>query len=95
MTSELLSIKLHHKKSASIIISAYYRPPNCASVESTKCVADELHNICINHPNCEFWVSEDFNPPDIDWSNPTTKSYQYHKCMSLEFLKLPFYCDLE
>ena len=32
---------------------------------------------------------------DIDWRNLTIKSYQYSKGMSLYFLKLPFYCDLE
>ena len=53
ITSVLLSIKLY-KKSASIIISAYYRPTNCASVESAKCVVNELHDIRINHPNREF-----------------------------------------
>ena len=95
ITSELLSMKLHHEKSASIIISAFYRPPNCASAESAKCVINELHNIRIIHPNCEFWVSGDFNLPDIDWSNHTIKSYQHPKSMSLEFLKLPFYCNLE
>ena len=66
-TSELLSIKLHHTKSVSIIISAFYRPPNCASAESARCVVDdELHDVRVNHPNCEFWVSGDFNLPYID-----------------------------
>ena len=95
ITSELLSIKLHLNKSASIIIPAFYHPSNCASAKSVKCVVDELHNIRINHPNCEFWASGDFNLPDIDWSNHTMKSYQYPKSMSLEVLKLPFYCHLE
>ena len=95
ITSKLLSIKLHHKKSASIIISDFYRLPNCASAQSAKCVADELHNIRINHPNCEFWFSGDLNLTDIDWSNLTIKLYQYPKSMSLEFLKSPFYCDQE
>ena len=83
ITSDLLFIELHHKKSASIITSAFYRPPNCAPAESAKCAVDELHNIRINHPNCEFCVSGDINLPDIDWSNPTIKSYQYSKSMSL------------
>ena len=48
ITSEFIYIKLHHKKSASIIISAFYRPPNCASAESAKCVIDELHDVRIN-----------------------------------------------
>ena len=96
MTSELLSIKFHLRKSASTMISAFYRPTNCVSAESVKCVDDdELHSIRINNPNCEFWVSGDFNLPDIDWSNHTIKSYQHPKSMSLEFLNLPFCCDLE
>ena len=95
ITSELLSIKLHHQRSASIIITAFNRPPNCVSAESAKYVVDELPNIRINHPNCEFWVSGDFNLPDIDWSKPTIKSYQHPKSMSLELPKLPFYCELE
>ena len=95
ITSELLSIRLHHKKSASIIISACYRPPSCLSAESARCVVDELHGIRINLPNSEFWLSGDFKLPDIDWSNHTIKSYRYPKSMSLEFLKLPFYCHLE
>ena len=94
ITSELLSIKLHHRKSASII-SACYRPPNCLPAESARCVVDELHGIRINLPSTEFWLSEDCNLPDIDWSNHTIKSYQYPKSMSFEFLNLPFYCDLE
>ena len=57
ITSELLFIKLHHIKSALIIISSIYRAPNCASAESAKCVVDELHNIHINYPNCEFSFS--------------------------------------
>ena len=57
ITSEMLSLKLHHIKSASIIIYAFYCPPNCASAESARCVVDELHNIRINQPSCEFWVS--------------------------------------
>ena len=71
------------QKSASIIISAFYRPPIWASAESAKCVVDELHDIRINHPICEFWVSGDFNLPDIDWSNHTIKYCQYPKSMSL------------
>ena len=71
ITSELLSIKLHHIKLTSIIISAFYCPPNCASTESAKCVVDEQHNIRINHPNCKFLVSGDLNLPDIDWNKPT------------------------
>ena len=93
ITSELLSIKLHHIKSAAII-SAFYRPPNCICTVC-KCVVDELNKIRINHRNCDFWVSGDFNLPDIDWSNLSTESYQYLKSMSIEFLNLPFYCDLE
>ena len=93
--SELLSIALHHIISASNIMSAFYRPQNCASAESAKCVVDELHNICVNHLNCEFWASGDFNLPDDDWNNYAIKSYQYFISMCLEFLKLPFYCDLE
>ena len=65
ITIELLSMKLHHIKSVTIIIFASYRPPNCASAESVKCVVDELHRISIYHPNCEFWVSVDFNLSDI------------------------------
>ena len=81
--------------SSSIILSAFYRPPNCASNECAKCVVDELHKIRINHPNCDFWISGNFNLPDIDWSSPTIKSHQYPKSMSQEFHKLPLYCDLE
>ena len=51
ITSESLSTKLHHIKSASIIISAFYRPPNSASAESVKCVVNELLIIRIDHPN--------------------------------------------
>ena len=57
ITSESLSIRLHHGRSASTMISAFYRPPNCASALSAKCIVDELHNIRINHPNSEFGVS--------------------------------------
>ena len=93
ITNELLSINLHHEKSFSIIIAAFYRPPNCVSAESVKCVVvDELHDIRINHPNCEFRVSGDLNLPDIDWSNKK-KYYQYPMSMSLEFPKIPFYYD--
>ena len=95
IASELLSIKLHHKKSASTMISAFYRPPNSASAESAKCVVDEQHDIRINHPSCEFKVSGDFNLPYNDWNNYTIKSYQYLISICLEFHKLPFYCDLE
>ena len=66
ITSELLSIKVHHGRSASIIIPAFYRPPNCASAEFTKCVVYELHDIRVNHPNCQLWVSGYINLPDID-----------------------------
>ena len=66
ITSKLLSIKLHHIKSASIIIPAFYCPPNCASAELTRCFVDERHDIRVNHPNCELLVSGDFNLPDID-----------------------------
>ena len=95
ITSMFLSIRLHHKKSDLIIISAFCRPANCASTESAKCVVDELSDIRIDQPTCEFRVSGDFRLPDIDYSNLTIQCYQYSKCMCMEFLKLPFYCDLE
>ena len=91
ITSELLSIELHHKKSASIIIPAFYRPLNCASAEFTKCVVYELHIIYINHPNCQLWVYRYFNLPELSYNQILPISL---KCV-LEFLKLPFYCDLE
>ena len=91
-TSELLSIGLHHKKSASIILSTFYRPPNYASAEYAKCVFDQQHYIRNDHQTVN---SGDINLPDIDWSNRRIKSYQYPKSMSLEFLELPRVCDLE
>ena len=41
ITSDLLSIKLHDIKSASII-SAFYRPPNCAYAVSARCVVNKI-----------------------------------------------------
>ena len=70
--SKLVSIcKITLKKSVSIIISAFHHPPNCASNVSAKCVVDELSSICMLIIQTEFWVSGDFNLPDIDWSNLT------------------------
>ena len=51
--------------------------------------------LAINQPHCEFWVSGDFNLPDINWNNPIIKSLKYPKSICHEFHKLPFYCDLE
>ena len=74
ITSELLSIKLHQIKSATIIISASYCPLSCASTESARCVVEELHDICINHPIHEVLICGDFYLPGIDWNNLKCKN---------------------
>ena len=92
---ELICVKVRINRSRSIIIAAFYRPPNEVSPEHAQGVIDELTRLRQEYGKCEFWVGGDFNLPDIDWPALATTSNQYPAAMSNIYLSLPGQCGVE
>ena len=63
---ELICVKVRVNRSKSIIIAAFYRPPNEVSPEHAQGAIDELTRLRQEYSKCEFRVGGDFNLPDID-----------------------------
>ena len=93
--SELISVKVRINRSKSIIVAAFYRPPNESTTEHAQTVLDELARLRQEHSKCEFWIGGDFNLSDIDWPTLAIKSNQYPAAMSSIYLNIPGQCGVE
>lgn len=73
------------KKNQPIICIAGYRPTNDNQVYLANlctCISDVVRSF----PSAIFWVSGDFNLPDIDWESESITSNQYPKLLNENFL---------
>ena len=93
--SELISVKVRINRSKSIIVAAFYRPPNESTTEHAQTVLDELARLRQEHSKSEFWIGGDFNLPNIDWQTLAVKSNQYPAAMSSIYLNIPGQCGVE
>ncbi|XP_061188846.1 uncharacterized protein LOC133197022 [Saccostrea echinata] len=92
---ELLCVRLQVNKKKSIIIGAYYRPPNITCENNAFLAVAEMSKVRSDHPKCDFWMAGDFNHPDINWSTQSIISHQYPSKMSTEYLNIPGDCGVE
>ncbi|XP_061174900.1 uncharacterized protein LOC133184046 [Saccostrea echinata] len=92
---ELLCVRLHVNKKKSIIIGAYYRPPNITCENNARLAVAEMSKVRSDNHKCDFWMAGDFNPPDINWPTQSIISHQYPSKMSTEYLNIPGACGVE
>jgi len=79
----MISIKLEtHDKL--VIISSYYRPPNC-SIEANTQLTNKILNHCRKWKNHPIWIGGNFNVPDIDWES---KSIMSHKGIASKLINV-------
>ena len=93
--SEVISVKVRIKRSKSIVVADFYRPPNESSNEHAQTVLDEHARLRQEHNKCKFWISGDFNFPDIDLPTLAVKSNQYSAAMSSTYLNIRGLCGVE
>ena len=85
--SETVFAKLNIPGKAPVILCCAYRAPNLSSVDCKK-LCDEIREIKSKFKNSIFWLSGDFNLPDIDWKTEKIIGKQYSSSINQLFLDL-------
>ncbi|XP_065942060.1 uncharacterized protein [Magallana gigas] len=92
---ELLCVRLQPTRRKSIIIGAYYRPPNTTCEDNARMAEAEISKVRSDNPKSYFWLTGDFNLPDIDWTTMSINSYLYPSKMSAEYTNIPGDCGVQ
>lgn len=92
---ELLCVRLQQTRQKSIIIGAYYRPPNITCEDNARMAVAEMSKVRSDNPKSDFWLTGDFNLPDIDWPTLSIKSHLYPSKMSAEYTNIPGDCGVQ
>ena len=62
-----------------------YRPPN-RDVSYAQNLCQAVRDLIIKYPSCTFWLSGDFNLPDIDWATDSIVGHQYPLAINNTFI---------
>lgn len=74
---ELLCVRLQLTRQKSFIIWAYYRPPNTTCEDNARMTVAEMSKVRSDNSKSDFWLTGDFNLPDIDWPTLSINSHLY------------------
>lgn len=93
---ELLCVRLQLTREKSIIIGPYYRPPNTTCEDNARMAVAEMSKVRSDNPKSDFWLTGDFNLPDIDWPGTlSVNSHLYPSKMSAEYTNIPGDCGVQ
>ena len=82
---EVIATKIALVKQQPLIVISAYRPPrNDLAYAQSLCQA--LRQVVSKFPSATFWISGDFNLPDIDWSSESIVGHQYTVALNNCFL---------
>ena len=84
-TTETISCKIKLKGSKPLIISSVYRPPDY-TLEDCLEIVKEINVIHKKNKGASYFISGDFNLPDIDWTDHTISGNKYAKPINELFL---------
>jgi hypothetical protein len=66
--SELVAISVGRSNNQPLIIAGLYRPPS-GTQDQAEQICTEVQELVRNHANASFWLTGDFNLPDISWKH--------------------------
>ena len=86
-TSEIVAVSVKRGTHPPLNIAGLYRPPS-SNQEEAECTCEELHGLIEANPNSPFWMTGDFNLPDISWSTNSIIGNQNTVGVNNAFLNL-------
>lgn len=85
---ELIAAQINITDTKSLIIISAYRPPSKNDINYFKQMIDEIIELKSKFKNSTFWLSGDFNLPDIKWPEQTISGSMYPKELSEMFINM-------
>lgn len=85
--SETVFVKINIPGKSPIVLCCAYRAPDLSLDDCMK-LCDEIREVKSKFKNCVFWLSGDFNLPDIDWKSNKIIGKQYSLSINQLFLDL-------
>ena len=85
--SETIFVKVPILNKAPLIVCCAYRPPDFSHDQCLQ-MCNEIREIKDKFKKSVFWLSGDFNLPDIDWTSSTITNHQYSNPINQLFLDL-------
>ena len=82
---EISAAKVNTISGPPIIVCAVYRPPR-EDLNAAHQICDALLDLYRRHPDSCFWISGDFNLPDIDWTSDSIEGHQFSLALNTLFL---------
>ena len=86
-TSEIVAGSVKRGTHPPLNIAGLYRPPS-SNQEKVERSCEELHGLIEANPNSPFWLTGDFNLPDISWSTNSIIGNQNTVGVNNAFLNL-------
>ena len=83
--SELAAVTIRREDNPPLIVAGLYRPPNGDQSQAEQ-ACSEIMDLVRSNNNAPFWLTGDFNLPDISWSTNTTSGNQNPLGVSNAFL---------
>jgi exonuclease III len=85
--SELVVISVGRSNNQPLIIAGLYRPPS-GTQDQAEQICTEVQQLVRNHANAPFWLTGDFNLPDISWKHNNISGNQNVLGVNNAFLTL-------
>ena len=85
--AETLFCKIQTKGKKPLIIGVVYRPPSYKS-NFDENICKDLFHVFNKNKQATFWITGDFNLPDIDWENNQINGNKYSYETNSKFLDL-------
>ena len=85
--SESIFVKINIPGRSPVILCSAYRAPDL-SLDNNKLLCEEIFNVKNKFKKSIFWLSGDFNLPDIDWDKHSIATHQYSETINQLFLDL-------
>ena len=85
--SEAIFVKINIPGKSPVILCSAYRAPDL-SLDNNKLLCEEIFNVKNKFKKSIFWLSGDFNLPDIDWVSHSITTHQYSTTINQLYLDL-------
>jgi len=66
--SALVAISVRRSNNQQLITAGLYRPPS-GTQDQDEQICTDVQELVRNHTNVPFWLTGDFNLPDISWKH--------------------------
>ncbi|KAK3098493.1 hypothetical protein FSP39_020057 [Pinctada imbricata] len=86
--AELLSVKIDLPRQRSMIVTAFYRPPNRTDDLYIQSTVREITELMNQHKSSVFVIGGDFNLPDIQWPNRLITGHSYPSHVNNQFINM-------